>query len=52
MQNAEWPASKATHHLKAIYKPSGWEGIATHKPPQCDLKATSKRHQSLLIARR
>ncbi len=44
LDNAEWPASKATQsHLKATYKPSGWEGIATHKPPTCDPQATFMR---------
>ena len=29
MQNAEWPGKATESHLKATFKPSAWEGIAT-----------------------
>jgi hypothetical protein len=29
-------------HLQATCEPSGWEGVATHKPPTCDLHAILK----------
>jgi hypothetical protein len=40
------PAKATQSHLHAIYKPSDWEGIATLKPPSCDLHATSMRPSS------
>ena len=36
------PVKATQSHLHAIYKPSDWEGIATLKPPSCDLHATFK----------
>ena len=31
---------------QATCKPSAWEGVATHKPPPCDLQATPKPPRS------
>jgi hypothetical protein len=36
----ETPALAGEKPDKATFKPSAWEGIATHKPPQSHLKAT------------
>ena len=38
-------------HPQAIYKPSTWEGVATDKPPSCDLHATPEPPSSHLKAK-
>ena len=59
---AEWSGKATQSHLQATFKPTAWEGIATHmrptcdpkatlKPPTCDLKATPKPPQGYPKAR-